>query len=50
MDNQSSGVATQTSQNIQNIITLEELKQLMEKAVKLGSQHFIAYMKKGGLL
>ena len=50
MDNQSSGVATQTSQNTQNIITLDEFQKLMEKTARLGSLRFVTWMRKEGLL
>ena len=50
MDNQSSGVAAQTSQNTQYVLTLDELQKLMEKTARLGSLRFVTWMRKEGLI
>ncbi len=50
MDNQNGGVATQTSQNTQYILTLDEFQKMMEKTARLGSLRFVTWMRKEGLI
>jgi len=50
MDKSVSGVATQTSQSTQYVITLDEFQKMMEKASRLGSINFLKWMRKEGLI